>query len=196
MIWKSLPLTFFFISYTEAPTGLEADLTFWLEVQRYKALCHAQANSRMVQHKMKAMIACFFASEVPPAVTIGIPPELAEETIQKGRTVWTCVLLFVLPCGAAFYSTTLPSHYGFAANRVSRTSHCSPYVFRAAETEVFTRLFQFYQDFYDFRMARQPIRSRSGPRPSATPAKRSTVVRITLEQPRPPPANIRGSGRM
>ena len=45
------------------------------------------------------------------------------------------------------------------AARVSRSTHCSPYVFRLAETHVFNQLFKFYPAFRLFRISRKMRRS-------------------------------------
>ena len=135
---------FFHFDLVDTPAHLEADLKFWQEVQKYKGLCHAQTNPRLVQHKMRAMIACFFASEIPPTVSIGVPREMAELISQKGKCVE----------GACFF-LALPLMLFTSAARVSRSQHCSPYVFRLAESHVFNHLFRYFPAFSLFQLHRK-----------------------------------------
>ncbi|KAM6936661.1 regulator of G-protein signaling 22 [Lycodopsis pacificus] len=62
---------------------LETDVLFWLEVQRYKDLCHSHSDEATVQQKVSTIIHCFIDSSVPPALQIDIPPEQAQQVLEK-----------------------------------------------------------------------------------------------------------------
>ncbi|TNN33458.1 Regulator of G-protein signaling 22 [Liparis tanakae] len=62
---------------------LENNVLFWLEVQRYKDLCHSHSDEATVQHKISTIIACFIHSSVPPALQIDIPPQQAQQVLDK-----------------------------------------------------------------------------------------------------------------
>uniref|UniRef100_A0A672H4P4 RGS domain-containing protein n=1 Tax=Salarias fasciatus TaxID=181472 RepID=A0A672H4P4_SALFA len=62
---------------------LENDVLFWLEVQRYKDLCHSHSDETTIQHKISTIISCFISSSVPPALQIDIPPEQAQHILEK-----------------------------------------------------------------------------------------------------------------
>ncbi|XP_052363480.1 regulator of G-protein signaling 22-like isoform X21 [Oncorhynchus keta] len=62
---------------------LENDILFWLEVQRYKDLCHSHCVEAVVQDKVSTIISCFIQSSVPPALQIDIPPEQATHILER-----------------------------------------------------------------------------------------------------------------
>ncbi|XP_051575647.1 regulator of G-protein signaling 22 [Myxocyprinus asiaticus] len=66
---------------------LENDLLFWLEVQRYKDLCHSHSDDMMIQRKINIIISCFITSSLPPALQIHIPPDLAERITSQWRAL-------------------------------------------------------------------------------------------------------------
>ncbi|KAM9352872.1 regulator of G-protein signaling 22 [Symphorus nematophorus] len=62
---------------------LENDVLFWLEVQRYKDLCHSHSDEATIQQKISTIINCFINSSMPPALQIDIPPEQAQHILEK-----------------------------------------------------------------------------------------------------------------
>ncbi|XP_036929578.1 regulator of G-protein signaling 22 isoform X2 [Acanthopagrus latus] len=64
---------------------LENDVLFWLEVQRYKDLCHSHSDEATIQQKISTIINCFINSSMPPALQIDIPPEQAQHILDKRR---------------------------------------------------------------------------------------------------------------
>ncbi|XP_053289204.1 regulator of G-protein signaling 22 [Pleuronectes platessa] len=64
---------------------LENDMLFWLEVQRYKDLCHSHSDEATIQQKISIIINCFINSSMPPTLQIDIPPEQAQHILEKGR---------------------------------------------------------------------------------------------------------------
>uniref|UniRef100_A0A3Q1B4K3 RGS domain-containing protein n=2 Tax=Amphiprion ocellaris TaxID=80972 RepID=A0A3Q1B4K3_AMPOC len=62
---------------------LENDVLFWLEVQRYKDLCHSHSDEATIQQKISTIISCFINSSMPPALQIDIPPEQAQHILDK-----------------------------------------------------------------------------------------------------------------
>ncbi|XP_070768626.1 regulator of G-protein signaling 22 [Enoplosus armatus] len=62
---------------------LENDVSFWLEVQRYKDLCHSHSDEATIQQKISTIINCFIHSSMPPALQIDIPPEQAQHILEK-----------------------------------------------------------------------------------------------------------------
>ncbi|KAM3929156.1 regulator of G-protein signaling 22 [Leptodactylus fuscus] len=63
----------------------ENGLLFWQEVQKYKELCHSHCDESTIQSKISAIINCFINSSIPPALQIDIPPEQAEQIIERRR---------------------------------------------------------------------------------------------------------------
>ncbi|XP_060937860.1 regulator of G-protein signaling 22 [Limanda limanda] len=64
---------------------LENDMLFWLEVQRYKDLCHSHSDDATIQQKISTIINCFINSSIPPTLQIDIPPEQAQHILEKRR---------------------------------------------------------------------------------------------------------------
>ncbi|XP_067833293.1 regulator of G-protein signaling 22 [Heptranchias perlo] len=62
---------------------MENNVLFWLEVQKYKDMCHSHANEETIQNKITAIIKCFINSSIPPPVQIDIPPEYAYYIINQ-----------------------------------------------------------------------------------------------------------------
>uniref|UniRef100_A0A3Q0R6C6 RGS domain-containing protein n=1 Tax=Amphilophus citrinellus TaxID=61819 RepID=A0A3Q0R6C6_AMPCI len=62
---------------------LENDVLFWLEVQRYKDLCHSHSDDATIEQKVSTIIGCFISSSMPPALQIDIPPEQAQHILEK-----------------------------------------------------------------------------------------------------------------
>ncbi|XP_073702986.1 regulator of G-protein signaling 22 [Garra rufa] len=66
---------------------LENDLLFWLEVQRYKDLCHSRCDEVTLQRKVSIIISCFISSSVPPALQIHVPPDAAQRVSSQQRAL-------------------------------------------------------------------------------------------------------------
>nr|XP_061802830.1 regulator of G-protein signaling 22-like [Nerophis lumbriciformis] len=62
---------------------LENDVRFWLEVQRYKDLCHSHSAQAIIQQKISTIIDCFINSYTPPALQIDISQEQAQHILDK-----------------------------------------------------------------------------------------------------------------
>ncbi|CAG6016053.1 unnamed protein product, partial [Menidia menidia] len=62
---------------------LENDVRFWLEVQRYKDLCHSHSDEVTIQQKISTIISCFINSSMPPTVQIDIPPDQAQRILDR-----------------------------------------------------------------------------------------------------------------
>ncbi|XP_076004555.1 regulator of G-protein signaling 22 [Genypterus blacodes] len=62
---------------------LENNVLFWLEVQRYKDLCHSHSDEDTIQEKISTIIGCFVNSSMPPALQIDIPSEQAQHILDK-----------------------------------------------------------------------------------------------------------------
>ncbi|XP_041799266.1 regulator of G-protein signaling 22 [Chelmon rostratus] len=62
---------------------LENDVLFWLEVQRYKDLCHSHSAEATIQQKISTIINCFVNSSMPPTLQIDIPPDQAQHILEK-----------------------------------------------------------------------------------------------------------------
>ncbi|KAF7650882.1 hypothetical protein LDENG_00119300 [Lucifuga dentata] len=62
---------------------LENDVLFWLEVQRYKDLCHSHSDEDTIQQKISTIISCFINSSMPPSLQIDISPELALHILDR-----------------------------------------------------------------------------------------------------------------
>ncbi|XP_072316999.1 regulator of G-protein signaling 22 [Eucyclogobius newberryi] len=63
---------------------LENDVLFWLEVQRYKDLCHSHSDEATVEKKISTIINVFINSSLPPALQIDIP-QFQAQTIMENR---------------------------------------------------------------------------------------------------------------
>ncbi|XP_072350231.1 regulator of G-protein signaling 22-like [Scyliorhinus torazame] len=61
---------------------MENNIIFWLEVQKYKDMCHSHASEEMIQSKISSIINCFINSSIPPPVQIDIPLERAYKIIN------------------------------------------------------------------------------------------------------------------
>ncbi|XP_043972253.1 regulator of G-protein signaling 22 isoform X2 [Gambusia affinis] len=64
---------------------LENDVRFWVEVQRYKDLCHSHSSLTIIQQKISTIISCFINSSMPPSVQINISHEQARRILEKRR---------------------------------------------------------------------------------------------------------------
>uniref|UniRef100_A0A3P9Q965 RGS domain-containing protein n=1 Tax=Poecilia reticulata TaxID=8081 RepID=A0A3P9Q965_POERE len=64
---------------------LENDVRFWVEVQRYKDLCHSHSSMVTVQHKISTIISCFINSSIPPSVQINISHDQARRILERRR---------------------------------------------------------------------------------------------------------------
>uniref|UniRef100_A0A8C5GFT0 RGS domain-containing protein n=1 Tax=Gouania willdenowi TaxID=441366 RepID=A0A8C5GFT0_GOUWI len=62
---------------------LENDLLFWLEVQRYKDLCHSHSDEATIQQKISTIISCFINSSIRPGLQIDIPLQQAQHILEK-----------------------------------------------------------------------------------------------------------------
>jgi len=59
------------------------NLNFWLEVQKYKDLCHSHVEQELVNHKLQTIIDVFIKSQIPPELQIDIPIEISERIKEK-----------------------------------------------------------------------------------------------------------------
>ncbi|XP_048451706.1 regulator of G-protein signaling 22 [Rhincodon typus] len=62
---------------------MENNVLFWLEVQKYKDLCHSHATVETIQNKITVIINCFINSNIPPTLQIDIPAEYANRIISQ-----------------------------------------------------------------------------------------------------------------
>ncbi|XP_065676945.1 regulator of G-protein signaling 22 isoform X2 [Hydra vulgaris] len=67
------------IHYSE----LEKNLDFWLEVQKYKYLCHRHVDDHIIENKFRAIVDVFIQSSVPPTLQIDITHEIANELLSR-----------------------------------------------------------------------------------------------------------------
>ncbi|XP_059821954.1 regulator of G-protein signaling 22-like [Hypanus sabinus] len=61
---------------------MENNVLFWLEVQKYKDMCHTKASDESIQNKIKSIINCFINSNVIPPLQIDIPQECADKIVN------------------------------------------------------------------------------------------------------------------
>ncbi|XP_041045178.1 regulator of G-protein signaling 22-like [Carcharodon carcharias] len=61
---------------------MENNITFWLEVQKYKDMCHSRDSEECIQNKISSIINCFINSSIPPTVQVDIPSEYANKIIN------------------------------------------------------------------------------------------------------------------
>uniref|UniRef100_A0A8C6U130 RGS domain-containing protein n=1 Tax=Neogobius melanostomus TaxID=47308 RepID=A0A8C6U130_9GOBI len=64
---------------------LENDVLFWLEVQRYKDLCHSHSDEATIEKKISTIISVFINSSLPPALQIDIPHDQAQSILENRR---------------------------------------------------------------------------------------------------------------
>lgn len=62
---------------------LESNVQFWLEVQKFKDLCHAHAQQALIQRKIQTIVDCFLNSAIAPELQIDIPIEMAEKLMER-----------------------------------------------------------------------------------------------------------------
>ncbi|XP_078254567.1 regulator of G-protein signaling 22-like [Rhinoraja longicauda] len=62
---------------------MENNVIFWIEIQKYKDMCHSKASDENIQNKITAIINCFINSNIPPALQVNIPPECAYKIINE-----------------------------------------------------------------------------------------------------------------
>lgn len=62
---------------------MENNVIFWIEIQKYKDMCHSKASDENIQNKITAIINCFINSNIPPALQVDIPPECAYKIINE-----------------------------------------------------------------------------------------------------------------
>ncbi|XP_037836261.1 regulator of G-protein signaling 22 [Kryptolebias marmoratus] len=62
---------------------LENDVRFWVEVQKYKDLCHSHSDEATIHQKISTIISCFINSSMPPSLQIDIPPNQAQLILEK-----------------------------------------------------------------------------------------------------------------
>uniref|UniRef100_A0A8D3AHS6 RGS domain-containing protein n=1 Tax=Scophthalmus maximus TaxID=52904 RepID=A0A8D3AHS6_SCOMX len=79
------PVTCMQFQHFVSPRGdlLEKDLLFWLEVQKYKDLCHSHSDEATIQQKISTIIDCFINSSMPPTLQIDVPPEQARRILEE-----------------------------------------------------------------------------------------------------------------
>ncbi|XP_066929473.1 regulator of G-protein signaling 22-like [Clytia hemisphaerica] len=67
---------------------MDNNLNFWLEVQKYKDLCHSHVQESIIRNKIHTIIDVFIKSIVPPELQIDVPLEIAERLLEKafGKT--------------------------------------------------------------------------------------------------------------
>ncbi|XP_072105990.1 regulator of G-protein signaling 22-like [Mobula birostris] len=61
---------------------MENNVLFWLEVQKYKDMCHSKATDESIQNKIKSIINCFINSNVMPPLQIDISQECADKIVN------------------------------------------------------------------------------------------------------------------
>ena len=61
---------------------LKSDLNFWLEIQRFKELCHVHTPDAVLQLKVDVITSCFLQSKLPPKIQVDLSHEMVEK-IQK-----------------------------------------------------------------------------------------------------------------
>ncbi|XP_043112878.1 regulator of G-protein signaling 22 [Puntigrus tetrazona] len=66
---------------------LENDLLFWLEVQRYKDLCHSRCDDVTLQRKVSIIISCFLSSSLPPGLQVHVPPDAVQRVLSQQRAL-------------------------------------------------------------------------------------------------------------
>ncbi|XP_057196163.1 regulator of G-protein signaling 22 isoform X1 [Triplophysa rosa] len=94
---------------------LENDLLFWLEVQRYKDLCHSHCDDVMIQKKISIIFSRFITSTTPPALQIHIPPELAQHITSSRRALGPYVFREAQVCVFKQLLTHWPDFLAFHA---------------------------------------------------------------------------------
>ncbi|XP_057307989.1 uncharacterized protein LOC130645879 [Hydractinia symbiolongicarpus] len=62
---------------------MENNLNFWLEVQKYKELCHNHVEGKLIKQKIQTIIDVFIKSSLPPELQVDIPIEIAERLYDK-----------------------------------------------------------------------------------------------------------------
>lgn len=62
---------------------MENNLNFWLEVQKYKELCHNHVEGKLIKRKIQTIIDVFIKSSLPPELQVDIPIEIAERLYDK-----------------------------------------------------------------------------------------------------------------
>jgi len=73
------------------------DLSFWEEVQRFKALAHQQHRSiTLVHDKAQALISQYLDSEIPPQIQVSVPREIAQGIrLKKGAPTKTSIQIYM-----------------------------------------------------------------------------------------------------
>lgn len=59
------------------------NIAFWLEIQRFKEMCHAHTTELLLQEKISAITDCFINSAVPPKLQVDLPVKIADEICEK-----------------------------------------------------------------------------------------------------------------
>ncbi|XP_065183143.1 regulator of G-protein signaling 22-like [Sycon ciliatum] len=68
-----------FLEFLQIRGGkMEKNLVFWIEVQRFKLLCHHHASKALMCSKAHAIVNCFLNSCFPPTVAVSVSEEAAE----------------------------------------------------------------------------------------------------------------------
>ena len=62
---------------------LKSDLNFWLEIQRFKELCHVHTPDAVLQLKVDVITSCFLQSKVPPRIQVDLSHEMVEKLQKK-----------------------------------------------------------------------------------------------------------------
>ena len=62
---------------------LKNDLNFWLEIQRFKELCHSHTPDAVLQLKIDVIVNCFLQSKVPPKIQVDLSQEMVEKVQRK-----------------------------------------------------------------------------------------------------------------
>ena len=61
----------------------ENDVLFWIEIQKYKDLCHRHASEKCIKKKVQAITECFITSSIPPELQVDVPIEMAEKLMER-----------------------------------------------------------------------------------------------------------------
>ena len=62
---------------------LKNDLNFWLEIQRFKDLCHVHTPDAVLQLKVDVITNCFLQSKLPPKIQVDLSHEMVEKLQKK-----------------------------------------------------------------------------------------------------------------
>eukprot|EP00050_Salpingoeca_kvevrii_P018669 m.76998 g.76998 ORF g.76998 m.76998 type:complete len:956 (-) comp8126_c0_seq2:2154-5021(-) len=88
---------------------LPMDFEFWLDVQRFKLVCHDFGSKELMADKLKSMISRFFNSELGQPVTVSIPEDMARKIVSRAKNT-TFVSPYVFREVEAIIAASLADH--------------------------------------------------------------------------------------